>query len=80
MGMYPHGAAACGALDMGGNLMEWCANDKVNLEIIDVESNASKVHRGGDWGYPIEIASCTYCDDEDPKRIDVLNGFRLVLG
>ena len=24
VGMYPHGAAACGALDMAGNLMEWC--------------------------------------------------------
>jgi len=80
VGMYPHGAAACGALDMAGNLMEWCANDKVNIEIIDVESNASKVHRGGDWGYGIEIATCAYCDDEDPGQIDVLNGFRLVLG
>ncbi len=80
VGMYPHGAAACGALDMAGNLMEWCANDKTNLEIIDVESNASKVLRGGDWGYGIENASCAYCDDEDPSRIDMLNGFRLVLG
>lgn len=80
VGMYPHGAAACGALDMAGNLMEWCANDKADLEIIDVESPASKALRGGDWGYGIENATCAYCDDDDPARIDALNGCRLVLG
>jgi formylglycine-generating enzyme required for sulfatase activity len=80
VGMYPHGAAACGALDMTGNIMEWCANDKKELEIVDVGSTASKVLRGGDWGYGIEIASCTRADDEDPSRMDMLNGFRLVLG
>lgn len=79
VGMYPHGAAACGALDMGGNLMEWCASNKVELETIDVASTASKVLRGGDWGYELENAACTYCDDEDPADIDPLNGFRLVL-
>jgi formylglycine-generating enzyme required for sulfatase activity len=26
VGMYPHGAAKCGALDMVGNLSEWCLN------------------------------------------------------
>ena len=80
VGMYPLGAAACGALDMTGNIMEWCANDKKDIEKIDARSNASKVLRGGDWGYSLEIASCTRADDEDPARMDVLNGFRLVLG
>ncbi|MBV7337372.1 formylglycine-generating enzyme family protein [Chloroflexi bacterium TSY] len=79
VGMYPHGAAACGALDMAGNLMEWCANDKANLEIIDVRSSASKALRGGDWGYGLENATCSYCDDDVPDRIDILNGCRLVL-
>lgn len=79
VGMYPHGAAACGALDMAGNLMEWCANDKANLEVIDVTSAATKVLRGGDWGYGLTNASCQYCDDDAPERVDVLNGFRLVI-
>ncbi len=80
VGMYPQGAAACGALDMAGNLMEWCLNDKVPLTDIDVASTASKVLRGGDWSYGLQNAACAYCDDEDPSRIDVLNGCRLVLG
>jgi len=80
VGMYPHGAAACGALDMGGNLMEWCANDKKNMEVVDVENNASKTLRGGDWGYRIINSRCVYVDDEDPSRIDALNGCRLILG
>jgi len=80
VGMYPHGAAACGALDMCGNLMEWCANDKQNLAVIDVRSTASKALRGGDWGYSIDIAACGRADDEVPERIDPLNGFRLIVG
>lgn len=80
VGMYPHGAAACGALDMSGNLMEWCLNDKQELEIAGVGSAAPKALRGGDWGYSIKYATCAYCDDEIPGRIDALNGFRLVLG
>jgi formylglycine-generating enzyme required for sulfatase activity len=80
VGMYPQGAAVCGALDMAGNLMEWCANDKVQLERSDVESSASKTLRGGDWGTGLSYATCAYCDDEDPGRMDVLNGCRLILG
>jgi len=80
VGMYPHGASASGALDMTGNLMEWCANDKMDIEVTDVSSRASKVLRGGDWGYSLDIANCTRADDDDPDRIDILNGCRLVLG
>jgi formylglycine-generating enzyme required for sulfatase activity len=47
VGMYPHGAAACGALDMAGNLMEWCINDKANPTVIDVGSRATKGYAAG---------------------------------
>jgi len=80
VGMYPQGAAACGALDMAGNLMEWCANEKQDLDRIDLTSPAEKALRGGDWGFSIDIATCGYADGELPERIDVLNGFRVVLG
>jgi formylglycine-generating enzyme required for sulfatase activity len=80
VGMYPQGMAACGAMDMAGNLMEWCANDKEDMERIDPGSNVSKVLRGSDWGYLPSIATCIYVDDETPGRIDRLNGLRLILG
>jgi hypothetical protein len=60
--------------------MEWCANDKADLKTISAGSAARKALRGGDWGYPLQIATCTYCDDEDPGRIDPLNGVRLAIG
>ncbi len=80
VGMFPQGGAACGALDMAGNLMEWCLNDKADPTIIDVGSTATKVLRGGDWGYNSDNATTRYCDDEKPNALDPLNGFRLVLG
>jgi formylglycine-generating enzyme required for sulfatase activity len=78
--MYPHGAAACGAMDMAGMLEEWCANDKSAMATVSVESRAAKVLRGGDYAYDMANAACTYRDDEDPARMDMLNGCRLVIG
>ena len=80
VGMYPHGAAACGAMDMAGMLEEWCANDKMDMATVSAESSASKVLRGGDYAYNLANSACTYRDDDDPARVDVLNGCRLVLG
>jgi formylglycine-generating enzyme required for sulfatase activity len=50
VGMYPHGTAACGALDMAGNLWEWCLNkyDNPNVTTVD-DSGERRVVRGGSW-------------------------------
>jgi hypothetical protein len=47
VGMYPHGKAECGALDMSGNLYEWCANNKDEPNIVDTTN--TKVLRGGSF-------------------------------
>ena len=80
VGMYPHGAAACGAMDMAGTLEEWCSNNVFDMRVMDVESDTAKVLRGGDYAYGLENSACTYRDGEGPSRIDILNGCRLVLG
>jgi formylglycine-generating enzyme required for sulfatase activity/energy-coupling factor transporter ATP-binding protein EcfA2 len=50
VGMYPHGKADCGALDVSGNLFEWCLNDYENPEIKDGYGNYErKVLRGGSF-------------------------------
>lgn len=52
VGMYPHGATECGALDMGGNLWEWCMNERDDPEQIQVnDSDNSRVLRGGCFSY-----------------------------
>jgi formylglycine-generating enzyme required for sulfatase activity len=52
VGMYPHGRAECGALDVAGNLWEWCLNDYNKPEIIDGYSNGErKVLRGGSFSF-----------------------------
>jgi len=50
VGMYPQGAATCGALDTAGNLWEWCLNDYSNSSIIGrYSNNRAKVLRGGSF-------------------------------
>ncbi|MCA9905030.1 MAG: SUMF1/EgtB/PvdO family nonheme iron enzyme, partial [Anaerolineae bacterium] len=39
VGLYPQGIASCGALDMAGNLREWCLNDHTNPTIVDGYGN-----------------------------------------
>jgi formylglycine-generating enzyme required for sulfatase activity len=52
VGLYPQGAAACGALDLAGNLWEWCLNEYAQPRVVDgYGTGASKVLRGGSFLY-----------------------------
>jgi formylglycine-generating enzyme required for sulfatase activity len=80
VGMYPQGAAASGALDVAGNLWEWCLNDRKNPEIVNGYSNEeSKVLRGGSFSHvqPFAAASCR--SSNNPYSRDYNYGFRLVV-
>lgn len=80
VGMYPHGVAACGALDMAGNLWEWCLNDYDNPRIIDYGNVESKVLRGGSVDSYLHNATCAFRLRDNP--FDIYNpngGFRVVL-
>jgi formylglycine-generating enzyme required for sulfatase activity len=55
VGAFPDGAATSGALDMAGNVWEWCL-EKIDFEsgevgsgVIDAEGDR-RVLRGGSWG------------------------------
>lgn len=47
--MYLAGAAPCGALDLSGNVWEWCLNEHTTPTNIGIGGNASRNTRGGSW-------------------------------
>ncbi|NWJ48816.1 MAG: SUMF1/EgtB/PvdO family nonheme iron enzyme [Chloroflexi bacterium] len=80
VGMYPQGAAACGALDMSGNVWEWCQNEyQKPSEVAVDESNAYRVLRGGSFYYDRDDASCAYRLFNFPYKGNFYRGLRVVL-
>ena len=49
VGLYPQGASPVGALDMSGNVDEWCLNAYNDPEHTDLSSDVPRVLRGGSW-------------------------------
>jgi formylglycine-generating enzyme required for sulfatase activity len=79
VGMYPHGAADCKALDMAGSLWEWCLNDYSQPEIIDGYSNGeSKVLRGGSFTNNQLSAAASFRYNNPPNFRNINYGFRVV--
>jgi len=79
VGMYPHGAAQCGALDMAGNLWEWCLNDHKTPDIITGFGNGeSKVLRGGSFYFDPDLAAASFRDFNLPHGGFDYFGFRVV--
>jgi formylglycine-generating enzyme required for sulfatase activity len=78
VGMYPHGVARCGALDVAGNLWEWCLNDYKDISILNGYSNTErKVLRGGAFKYHRDNARSVYRGSDLPYDVDYSDGFRL---
>ncbi|RRR73756.1 MAG: NACHT domain-containing protein [Candidatus Viridilinea halotolerans] len=88
VGIFPHGAAACGADELGGNVWEWCSTPKLKYPLPDdlvaeslytkhKSSNRSYVLRGGSWGLIPAYARCAYRDGHHPSFVFDGNGFRL---
>ncbi|GAB4483084.1 MAG: hypothetical protein Kow00124_32340 [Anaerolineae bacterium] len=77
VGLYPHAPSPVGALDMSGNVLEWCQNEYFNPAATD-PGPAKRAYRGGSWFLIYEAARVTWRSGNDPYMRYNSVGFRLV--
>jgi formylglycine-generating enzyme required for sulfatase activity len=79
VGVYPAGAAPCGALDMIGNVWEWCLNADIDPTYAILSGNFHRVLRGGAWATGRPKANTWYRGGDIPTRRRSNIGFRVVM-
>jgi len=78
VGMYPQGASPVGALDMSGNVWEWCLNGYDEPAHVALAGELGRAARGGSWlGYQ-DGARCACRRGYDPDDLNYGIGFRVV--
>jgi len=78
VGMYPLGASPSGALDMSGNVWEWCLNGFEDPAQIDVSADIRRPLRGGSWFHYMNSARTSARESFTPMHRFNLLGFRVV--
>lgn len=84
VGRHPLGASWCGALDMAGNVSEWCADwyDEAYYRSSPVEdppgpvTGTARVVRGGSWFHWAVALRCSTRKGYRPDERDIVLGFR----
>ncbi|MEO1163591.1 MAG: TIR domain-containing protein [Chloroflexota bacterium] len=79
VGMYPHGKAECGALDMSGNLYEWCMKYQEKTGDINTNTTDVGVLRGCSFNGDYEYASTMSRRHTVPYDDIFSRGIRLVI-
>lgn len=75
VGIYPQGTSPCGALDMSGNVWEWCLNESGSGHV-NIGSDAPRGLRGGGWRSPDFRARASFRDSLAPLDRGNFFGFR----
>jgi len=79
VGMYLAGAAGCGALDMSGNVQEWCLNEYSNPGKNGLSSKDPRAVRGGSWRDDLVHTRVSSRNLYAPDIRNNFYGFRLVV-
>jgi formylglycine-generating enzyme required for sulfatase activity len=77
VGMYPQGSSPVGALDMSGNVWEWCLNEYKDPGRIGLNGKAVRVVRGGSWYSLLQRARAASRGCDAPGARDRALGVRL---
>ncbi len=78
VGLYPQGTSPVGALDMSGNVWEWCSNRFDMSDSFNVSTDQGRVVRGGSWSVFPDNARVACRNFRTPVVRDGLLGFRVV--
>lgn len=79
VGMYPEGKSPVGALDMAGNVREWCLNKYEPLIDTGLDGSDQRVTRGGSWSDFNTVAQTTVRSNVNPVEWPGDFGFRICL-
>jgi formylglycine-generating enzyme required for sulfatase activity len=83
VGIFPAGAAPCGALDMTGNVWEWTVSQYTNSYRHDArhdpEEETLRVLRGGAWNLNRRFARVSYRRRSRPELFRDVFGVRVVV-
>lgn len=77
VGMYPRGASPVGALDMSGNVWEWCLNEYDVPSALGEGGKAARAVRGGSWNSDRGEAAATFRGHYDLNYPSLDVGFRV---
>ena len=78
VGIYPQGVSPCGALDMSGNVWEWCLNEYSSGKV-NIGSNEMRGLRGASWSNNDYWARAAFRYYYYPSDRNLNLGFRVVV-